>query len=307
MMTQNCAHSAAALDRCLAQGRPALVGYLPMGYPTLDRSVEAATAMIDAGVDIVEFGVPYSDPVMDGPVIQKAVETALDSGFRVKDTFDAVAAVRDHAPHVPVLVMTYLNPVIRYGTEAFAADLAAAGGAGLIIPDVTPDEFEGARWVSAARQHDLDHIFLVAPSSSPQRLKLTVEASRGFVYAASTMGVTGERAQVGQQAQELVAATRAAGAQHVCVGLGVSTADQAAQVGQYADGVIVGSAFVNPLVGDGAHFGEIAWAERLDGLRAVTKRIALGVSQARQQAAGEQTAGEQTAAGSPVSPSPAGA
>src|SRR5450830_459697 len=224
-------------------GRAAFIGYLPLGYPDVPGSVDAALAMVDAGVDIVELGIPYSDPVMDGPTIQHAVEHALAGGARVRDIFGAVERVA--ASGAPVLVMTYWNPVLRYGVDAFARDLAAAGGAGLITPDLIPDE--AAEWMAASDANGLDRVFLVAPSSTVERLALTARASRGFVYAASTMGVTGARATVGAHAEALVADARLAGAQRVCVGLGVSTAAQAAEVARYADGVIVGSAFVRAL------------------------------------------------------------
>ncbi|MEV7962157.1 tryptophan synthase subunit alpha [Oerskovia paurometabola] len=263
--------TSARIDELAAEGRAALIGYLPVGYPSVEGTVQAATALVESGVDIIELGLPYTDPVMDGPVIQRAVEHALAGGTRVRDVFTAVEAVA--ALGVPVLVMTYWNPVLRYGVEAFARDLAAAGGAGLITADLIPDE--AGEWIAAADAHGLDKVFLVAPSSTPERLRLTAAASRGFVYAASTMGVTGVRAEVGSRAEELVAATRAAGGEHVCVGLGVSTAAQAAQVGRYADGVIVGSAFVRPLLGDEP------WEERLENLRAVTRDLAEGVRTAR--------------------------
>jgi len=226
------------------EGRAALIGYLPVGFPTVAGSVEAVNTMVDAGVDIVELGVPYTDPVMDGPVIQRAADIALSGGARVRDTIDAVEKVSGRG--APVLVMTYWNLVLRYGVDAFARDLAAAGGAGLITPDLIPDE--GADWIVASDAHGLDRVFLVAPSSTPERLASTAAASRGFVYAASTMGVTGERATVGSRAEELVAHTRAAGAERVCVGLGVSRPEQATQVAGYADGVIVGSALVRTLL-----------------------------------------------------------
>lgn len=225
------------------QGRAALVGYLPLGFPDLDGSVAAARAMVESGVDVVELGLPYSDPGMDGPVIQHAVERSLAQGTRVRQVFGAVEEITRTG--APVLVMTYWNPVVRYGVEAFARDLAAAGGAGLITPDLIPDE--AGEWIAASDAHGLDRVFLVAPSSTPERLAATSAASRGFVYAASTMGVTGERATVGPRAERLVADTRAAGADLVCVGLGVSRPEQAAEVAAYADGVIVGSAFVRPL------------------------------------------------------------
>lgn len=226
------------------EGRAALIGYLPVGFPTVAGSVEAVNTMVDAGVDIVELGVPYTDPVMDGPVIQRAADIALSGGARVRDTIDAVEKVSGRG--APVLVMTYWNLVLRYGVDAFARDLAAAGGAGLITPDLIPDE--GADWIAASDAHGLDRVFLVAPSSTPERLASTAAASRGFVYAASTMGVTGERATVGSRAEVLVAHTRAAGAERVCVGLGVSRPEQATQVAGYADGVIVGSALVRTLL-----------------------------------------------------------
>nr|WP_123308722.1 tryptophan synthase subunit alpha [Cellulomonas sp. PhB143] len=253
------------------EGRAALVGYLPVGFPSVERSVEAARALVEAGADVVEIGVPYSDPVMDGPTIQQAVEASLERGARVRDSLRVVEAVAELG--VPALVMTYWNPVLRYGVDAFARDLAAAGGAGLITPDLIPDE--GAPWLAASDAHDLDRVFLVAPSSTPARLATTAAASRGFVYAASTMGVTGERTRVGAGAQGLVEATRAAGAGFVCVGLGVSTGEQAAQVGRFADGVIVGSALVRPLLGDAP------WAQRLDSLRGVVGQLAEGVRTAR--------------------------
>jgi tryptophan synthase alpha chain len=232
--------SGPAIERARAEGRSALVGYLPVGYPDLPTSIAAARAMVAAGVDVVELGLPYSDPLMEGPVIQRAVEAALRAGTRPRDVLAAVEQVADAG--APVLVMTYWNPVERYGVDAFAADLAAAGGAGLITPDIIPDE--AAAWIAAADRHDLDRVFLVAPSSTDARLRLTVDACRGWVYAASTMGVTGVRQRVDVRAQLLVERTRAAGADLVCVGLGVSTREHAAQVAAFADGVIVGSALV---------------------------------------------------------------
>ncbi|GIG21054.1 tryptophan synthase alpha chain [Cellulomonas chitinilytica] len=254
-----------------AEGRAALIGYLPVGYPTVGGSVEAVRTMIDAGVDIVELGVPYTDPVMDGPVIQRAADAALVGGARVRDTIDAVEKVAGRG--APILVMTYWNLVLRYGVDAFARDLAAAGGAGLITPDLIPDE--AAEWMAASDAHGLDRVFLVAPSSTPERLASTAAASRGFVYAASTMGVTGERATVGPRAEELVTRTRAAGAEHVCVGLGVSRPEQAAQVGAYADGVIVGSALVRTLL-DAQDAGTPAAG--LDALARLTADLAAGVA-----------------------------
>lgn len=231
------------LARARSESRAALVGYLPVGFPDVDTSIAAMVAMVEAGVDIVEVGVPYSDPLMDGPVIQHAGEVALAGGVRTRDVFRAVSAVV--AAGAPALVMTYWNPVEQYGVARFAADLSAAGGAGLITPDLIPDE--AGEWVAAADAHDLDRVFLVAPSSTPARLAATADACRGFVYAASTMGVTGVRADLGTAAQVLVGRVREVSAVPACVGLGVSTGEQAADVGRFADGVIVGSALVRAL------------------------------------------------------------
>lgn len=262
--------TAARLDELRSEGRAALIGYLPLGFPDLAGSIAAATAMVEAGVDIIELGVPYSDPVMDGPIIQRAVEHALAGGVRVHDVFAAVEQIARTG--APVLVMTYWNPVMHYGVDAFARDLAAAGGAGLITPDLIPDE--AAEWIAASDKHGLDRVFIVAPSSTPDRLASTAAASRGFVYAASTMGVTGERTTLGARAAALVADTRRAGAEHVCVGLGVSRPEQAADVGSYADGVIVGSALVRPLLEADSPAAGIA------ALAAVTAGLAAGVRSA---------------------------
>lgn len=233
-----------AIARAKAEGRAALIGYLPVGYPDVETSIAAMTAMVEAGVDAVEIGLPYSDPLMDGPVIQKATETALAGGTRTAHAFDAVRAVARAG--APALVMTYWNLVDHYGVDRFAKDLAAAGGAGLITPDLIPDE--GADWLAASEAHDLDRVFLVAITSTPERLAMTARACRGFVYAASLMGVTGQRARVGSGARTLVERTREVTGTPVCVGLGVSNGDQAAEVAGFADGVIVGSAFVRALM-----------------------------------------------------------
>ncbi len=230
--------------RCSAQGRAALVGYLPAGYPSVPGAVDAMAAMVDAGVDLVEVGLPYSDPLMDGPVIQQAVDGALRAGTRTADVLHTVAALADRG--VTAVVMSYWNPIERYGAQRFARDLRAAGGCGVITPDLIPDE--GHDWVVTAAQHEVASIFLVAPSSTDERLALTTRSCTGFVYAASTMGVTGARDQVGGAAQHLVTRTRAVTDLPIGVGLGVSTRGQAAEVARFADGVIVGSALVRALL-----------------------------------------------------------
>ncbi len=252
-----------AVEKARAQGRAALVGYLPVGFPDVAGSVEAARALVAGGCDVVELGLPYSDPLMDGPVIQAAVDTALKAGTRTRDVLAAVEQVA--ATGAAVLVMTYWNPVDRYGVDRFAADLAAAGGSGLITPDLIPDE--AGEWLAASDANDLERVFLVAPSSTDERLRSTAAACRGWVYAASTMGVTGVRSSVGDRARGLVERTRGAGAARVCVGLGVSTGDQAATVAAYADGVIVGSAFVRALGEGGPGAVERLAGELADGVR----------------------------------------
>ena len=219
--------AAEVLDRARAEERAALVGYLPVGFPDLERSIEAARVLIDHGADMIELGLPYSDPVMDGAVIQQAASTALARGTRTRHVLEAVEALSGRG--AAILVMSYWNPVLAYGPDAFARDLAAAGGAGLITPDLIPDE--GSDWIAASEQHGVDRVFLVAPSSPRDRLEHVVSHTRGFVYAASTMGVTGTRASVSDATEGLVERTRAAGARNVCVGLGVSNGEQAAQVG----------------------------------------------------------------------------
>jgi tryptophan synthase alpha chain len=247
-----------------AAGSGALIGYLPVGYPDLATSIEAAVAIVEAGVDVLELGVPYSDPVMDGTVIQKATQTALEGGFKLGQAFEAVAAITARVD-APVLLMTYWNPVLQYGVERFAADLAAAGGAGLITPDLIPDE--ATQWLAASDNHDLDRVFLAAPSSTDVRLEQAVRLSRGFVYAVSTMGITGARSDVDSAARTLVARLRAAGATSTCVGLGISTADQVREVLEYADGAIVGSALVRALADGGVPAVARVAAELSSGTR----------------------------------------
>jgi tryptophan synthase alpha chain len=247
--------------RCREEKRAALIGYLPVGYPSYDASVEAMHAMVDGGVDAIEVGVPYSDPGMDGPVIQVAVDAALRAGSRVAHVFDAVRAV---SPRVATVVMGYWNPIEKYGPARFATDLKAAGGAGAITPDLIPEEAEP--WGQAAYAADLAPVFLVAPSSTDERIAVVGRTSRGFVYATAVMGVTGARASVGSRAEELVARTRKQTDLPIGVGLGISSGDQAAQVAGFADAVIVGAALVAALRDGGP-----------DAVRALTEELAAGV------------------------------
>lgn len=246
---------------CRAEHRAALVGYLPAGYPTLDDSARLLTAMVDAGADLVEVGVPYSDPVLDGPTIQAASETALRAGARLRDVFTVVERVASAGGRA--VVMTYFNPVLRYGVDAFARDLAAAGGLGMITPDLIPDE--AGEWLAASAAHGLDRIFLVAPSSTEERIASTAAASSGFLYASAVMGVTGARDELGPAAAELVGRCRPHTTLPIGVGLGVRSGEQSAEVAGFADAVIVGSALVSA-----AATGEAA-------LRELTGELAAGV------------------------------
>jgi tryptophan synthase alpha chain len=265
-----------AYDKAKAEDRAALVGYLPAGFPSKEGAIEAAKAMVEGGCDVIEIGLPYTDPLMDGPTIQDAVHQALIGGIRLRDVFATVEAIA--ATGVPTLIMTYWNPVDRYGVDAFARDLRSAGGAGLITPDLTPEE--GADWLAAADAYDLDKVFLVALSSTDKRLEKITKACRGFVYAASLMGVTGARSAVDTGAPLLVERTRKAiSAVHtdgsatlpVGLGLGVGNGAQAAEVAQFADGVIVGSAFIRRLLDAPSR------TAGLDAVRELAAELAAGV------------------------------
>jgi tryptophan synthase alpha chain len=251
-----------------AEGRAALVGYLPAGFPDVAGSIEAMRTMVASGCDLIEVGLPYSDPVMDGPTIQAAAQQALEGGVRTADVLRTVEAVASTG--AAVVVMTYWNPVERYGVDRFAADLASAGGSGLITPDLVPDEAQ--EWVSAADAHDLDKVFLVAPSSTDARLAMTVQSCRGFVYATAVMGVTGARTTTRDLAGPLVKRTRALTDLPIGVGLGVSNGAQAAEVAGFADGVIVGSAFVRRLLD-----ARNDRAKGLESLAELTRDLAGGV------------------------------
>lgn len=253
---------AEAIDRANAEGRAAFVGYLPAGFPDIEGSIEAAVALAENGADVIELGPPYSDPVMDGPIIQEATHAALEAGFTTADLFTVIREVTART-EVPVLVMTYWNLVVQHGVDRYARDLREAGGAGLITPDITPDAADD--WIAASERVGLDRVFLAAPTSSDERLALIARSSRGFVYTVSTMGITGERAQLDAGARSVVERLRAAGAERACVGIGVTTADHVASIAEYADGAIVGTALVRALRDGG-----------VDGLAAKVRELSAG-------------------------------
>lgn len=243
-----------------AEGRAALVAYFPAGYPTVAKSKELVTELAQHA-DLIEVGVPFTDPMMDGPTIQDAANEALANGFRVKDTMDVVRTVTEAGGKA--VIMSYWNPILQYGPEKFAADLAAAGGLGSIIPDLLPEEAD--RWAQACAANDLSPVYLVAPSTTPERMAITVDAADGFIYAASHMGVTGAQDEVSHSAEELVARVREATELPVAVGLGVKTGEHATSIAAYADGVIVGSALIQAAAA--GNLGELA-AELAQGVRA---------------------------------------
>jgi tryptophan synthase alpha chain len=235
---------AEAFARAKAEDRAALIGYLPAGFPDASTSVALMRAMVEEGVDIIEVGLPYSDPLMDGPVIQAAAAQALEGGTTTDDVLSTVQQVATTG--AATVVMSYWNPIERYGVDQFAQRLAEAGGSGVITPDLTPEE--AGAWRAATDRFSLDRIFLIAPSSTPSRIGVVTEACSGFVYAASVMGVTGARAQAPVGADALVERIRVSTPLPVAVGLGVSTGEQAAGIAEYADGVIVGSAFIRTVL-----------------------------------------------------------
>jgi tryptophan synthase alpha chain len=249
-----------------SESRALLIGYLPAGFPTLAESIVLVKALCEGGVDLIEVGLPYSDPLMDGPVIQQAVDQALTNGATPESVLTVVKAVAEQGV-VPV-VMSYWNPIEQFGVENFARELKQAGGAGLITPDLTIEE--GKPWIAAAAEYQVDPIFLVAPSSTNERIAQICRQTKGFVYAASTMGVTGARDRVSNMAPELVARVREYTDLPIAVGLGVSNGAQAAEIATYADGVIVGSAFVKAANAGGAQ----AVAE-------LARELAKGVRQGR--------------------------
>jgi tryptophan synthase alpha chain len=257
-----------------ASGRGALVGFLHVGYPTVDISLAALKALTgegdSPGVDLVEVGLPYSDPMMDGVTVQRAGTRALERGVRTRDVFAAVETVAGTG--TPAVVMTYWNLIERYGADRFARDLAAAGGSGAITPDLTPDEAQA--WFEVSDAHGLDRIFLVSPSTTDERLASTIAACRGWVYATSVMGVTGTRTQSSSAAPGLVRRIRAADPTAMAgVGLGISNGDQAREVTGYADAAIVGSALVKALL----EAEDAGTPDDLSRLRAVVADLADGV------------------------------
>lgn len=264
-------NSGRVVARCLDEHRAATVGYFPVGYPDVERSMQAMEAIVEGadgrGADLVEIGIPYSDPLMDGKVIQRAATQALQGGVRTREVFRAAERVAQ-AGAMP-LTMTYWNLVEAYGVDAFARDFANAGGGGVITPDLPADDCE--EWITATDTHRLDRIFLIAPSSTDERLAMAMQASRGWVYATSVMGVTGARQQTSEAAPRIVERARAADPTiPVGIGLGISNGEQAHEIAAFADLVIVGSALISKIE------NAPDFATGLTALRALTGDVAAG-------------------------------
>ena len=231
----------ARFARCRAEGRPAFVAFLTAGDPSLERTVEAALDLDRAGADVLELGVPFSDPLADGPVIQRASERALARGVTLPSVLEAVRRIRERSD-LPLLLFSYFNPLLQHGLERLVGEAKGAGVDGVLVTDLPPEE--AGEWVMAARAVDLDTIFLASPTSPPDRLRRVAEASRGFVYAISRTGVTGERQALSEDARPLVERLRVLTDVPVALGFGLSTPEQVREAGAVADGVVVGSALV---------------------------------------------------------------
>jgi len=254
-----------------AENRAALIAYIPAGFPSQTGCAKAIQALAAAGVDAIEIGYPYSDPVMDGPVIQEAADISLKAGTNAADVFAALKVASSTG--VAAVVMTYWNPIEKYGVEKFAQAIADNGGSGVITPDLTIEESDG--WLAATKKADINPIYVVAPSTKDPRLAEVTSKTGGFVYAASLMGVTGTRNSVSSGAADLVARVRTVTELPISVGLGVSTREQAKSLAAYADGVIVGSAFIKLLLEAKNE------QEGLDAISHLASELALGVREGR--------------------------
>ena len=259
------------MEKVRTENRAALIAYIPAGFPSQAGCAKAIQALAAAGVDAIEIGFPYSDPVMDGPVIQEAADISLKAGTNAADVFAALKVAADTG--VAAVVMTYWNPIEKYGVDQFAQAIADNGGSGVITPDLTIEESE--RWLSATDKSQINPIYVVAPSTKDDRLAQVTSKTGGFVYAASLMGVTGTRNSVSTGAADLVARVRKVTDLPISVGLGVSTREQAKSLAAYADGVIVGSAFIKLLLDAKSE------QEGVDAISHLASELALGVREGR--------------------------
>lgn len=241
------------------QGRKAFIAYIMAGDPSLEKTGAAVRLLEECGADIIELGVPFTDPLADGPVIQRAAERALAGGVTLRDVIALVKDLRA-STNIPMVLMTYYNPVFKYGEEDFVREASAAGVDGLIVPDLPPDE--AGSLIQLSRAHDIDTVFLLAPTSTPDRVRTVAKASRGFIYYVSITGITGARLHLDSALRESIEAIRGLTRTPVAVGFGVSTPEEAAEVSDMADGVIVGSAIVRRIKGDEGELREFLMSLR---------------------------------------------
>jgi tryptophan synthase alpha chain len=232
---------AATFARLQSEGRRGFIPFITAGDPDLETTYQLLIELADAGATLIELGVPFSDPVADGPVIQRASERALRHGFGMEEILKLVSRARETLD-VPVVLFSYFNPLLQYGLERLSREASLAGVDGLLVTDLVPEEAE--QFSAQLRAHDLDMIFLVAPTSTDERLRMVAERATGFIYAVSRAGVTGARDHMSSDAETLVARVRRFSRLPVAVGFGISTAEQVSEVWRYADAAVVGSAIV---------------------------------------------------------------
>jgi tryptophan synthase alpha chain len=225
--------------------KPIFMPYFPLGYPDLDTSIDVIEALAKNGADLIEVGLSFSDPLADGPVIQKATQVALEKGITIKKSLAAVAELRKRGVDIPLILMGYYNPMLAYGLEKFIHDAREAGADGFIIPDLPMEESEEFENIAG----DLPLIRMLAPTSSPERMEMIARNARGFIYLVSVTGITGERKSLAEGLGDLIAQVRGHTSVPVCVGFGIGTPEQAKEVGKMADGVIVGTACVRTIGG----------------------------------------------------------
>ncbi len=225
-----------------AKKRACLMPYFPVGYPDLPSSINIMEAMAKAGADAIEVGVPFSDPLADGPTIQAATQTALENGITLRDCIQAVQELRQRGVRIPLMLMSYLNPIVAYGLENFVRDAADAGASGFIVPDLPADE--AGEFQKLTEQYDMAFAHFLAPTSSESRMKLAASMARGFIYLVSVTGVTGERELVPEDLKEFIQRVRRYASQPLAVGFGIGTPEKARAVGALAEGVIIGSKYI---------------------------------------------------------------
>ncbi|RMG72849.1 MAG: tryptophan synthase subunit alpha [Nitrospirae bacterium] len=235
------------LKELISQGRKAFIPYIMAGYPDIETTVKVFAMLEDVGADVVELGVPFSDPLADGPVIQEAADGAIKNGVTLKRVLSLMKELRK-SHRVPVVLMTYYNPVYKYGLSRFFRDASKAGVDGLIVPDLPPDEAD--ELIEFSRRHHMATIFLAAPTSTDERIRLVAENSTGFVYYVSLTGITGSRLEITRQMERMIKKIKRYTHTPVCVGFGVKKPEQARRIADIADGVIVGSSIVKMMDGD---------------------------------------------------------